>query len=88
MKRKTVTITEEYNPDGTLATKITETIEEEDTPYMGGINPFPEVGVTYTNNPHIYYGDHGCGGSGTSPQVKVTLDGISIAEMLHKNIGR
>lgn len=34
MKRKTTTITEEYDADGNLVNKTTETTEEEDTGYI------------------------------------------------------
>lgn len=34
MKRKVVTVTEEFDKDGILKSKITETVEEEDSGYI------------------------------------------------------
>ena len=48
MKRKVTTITEEYDNEGKLKTKITETTEEEDTGYI-----YPQI-PTYPYTPWTY----------------------------------
>ena len=41
MKRKVTTVTEEYDKDGNLVNKITETTEEEDSGYIYPQQPYP-----------------------------------------------
>ena len=57
MKRKVTTITEEYDKDGKIISKITETVEEEDNGYIypQNVPTYPHTSpITTPNTPWDY----------------------------------